>query len=1737
MGSLAGSELTWGHGIRGLELMRREAKGILASLFALLLAFTFVSIYSTSSLASEVTDTGTSTEENEDPNTGALQGEPILPLSADKAHLKKFAIASVVDGVAPFDTSDDPDDPYYKLRDGNDENDHNLRVRSFDSISYDISFVAEAYQIEQKFSEAALCFEFVLPLEKNQAEWDIASMAWMDPNPTIEEKEVTFDFDGDGTAETKTCQVLRGQKTLTKTDAQPTAIPGAGVLNAVVKVKNMLKGETVQPVFTGWVEYNKSGEVLIDTLDVVTGQAEECAEHNTMEAVTCRPAAVTVTSDLRYNVQLLPMSDNFAAIDTYDFSLGNDKALDKSAGSVTGRADAFGITIQLYNNPDRGFKGLELPVGPITFDVNLNTKFKPSTEGDTLTDEQQTDVAQNYAPLVYSFGPQAEPSVDQRPLGELSSYAVSTAPKNSGMKESPSLSCYKGGTWSAEKSSNVVHFTVQDYEIKYNTFPNGNLGDALDTDRYFDPEVGVQNIGCFSGGQMWVVTPFYNNGTTDPAKKGTFILDEYKKSGNFETSIQDVNLRASSQSGRALKHVTDNSNQMNQNDDKAVRTVYVARGGEFDWRIAWTTMQESVPSWAFSDVLGRASHVKGSWALNGQDVAVRKQDLAIGLGLHASENADKKNRVIAANILAKFDAEVVDPTTESASSGVSKFGLKYTLLYGTKPDGTNWTSQDEMDHAKTKDLKYYTSPADIPAGHQCVALLAEVRPKDNNPDNVLKDQQGSRIMIAVKAQVKNDTNLIDRVFSTVVGGEIYTRETWDACSGNIPSLLENDPSNPLLMPTPTFADYRTYEKAFYDESGYAGGHTGHQNYGDSLRIQKVVPSIIKNVAQQEVGRDKDIYQMDSDQRYVDFVLKPSLKGLPEGVVETTTLTIEDTLDKHLQYVDGSAFIGGTYTQHEQQGRPGTVTGGQQLNPAISLDENGCTVLTWTLKNVSSADDLAPLHYTCLIGTPGNDSTDVQNNQTLRNLAFIRGEDDLRAPAISTGNLSKADILIAKLKLSAISKVADKKYYNPGDGMGYELSAGNNGSSAIHDVVVLDTLPYNGDSIGSVFEGTLTVGDLKFNPEALSNAAEWEAYYTTDVLARNTVSAQYAAEELRNGLSLVSGHEIPWTKAEIEADGNVKGVENKAITAFAFVGSINPKEAVKAHLNLINGESQSGNLFINVLSQGDNQTAARVYVVQREIEGMPWLDLDKDGQQSPDEKPLYGVKVTLAEKQSDGSYAPVVDVQGKTVSVETSQTASEQDFYIVKKNNLGENVQVKLSALANADGTYRFIGVPEGTFGVLFESGSTKLDNFVASPVNVGSDLTDSDGVPLYSNNQETWTAGATLLKTQIPDIAMPQIDDMLGTYYVSLNNDSGFYTDKISVTAQKKWVGGAQVRPQSVTFKLYRDGQYLGETYDRTLPGDKDSEVTWTDLDSTDSAGHAYTYTVEEVAVAGFTTSQDGNVLTNTYESELTNVVGKKIWAGGEERPEIYLTLYRHIAGGEDELALDAQGNPYIKKVVDDKAEFTALPLTDADGNPYTYSVKETDKDGHDFVPEGYTKVEDGMVVTNTYTEKKPEFTDLVGKKIWVGGEDRPEIYLTLYRKIAGGTDEKVLDEQGTPYIQKVVDEQAIFSRLPLADEDGNPYLYSVRETDKDGNDFVPEGYIKVEEGMVVTNAHVPPVPHEPTNPDTPPPSKPTEPKGPTEPPLIPKTGDIHNGWYAILVALAGAAFVTRLVVKRSAKA
>ncbi|MBB5183373.1 SpaA isopeptide-forming pilin-related protein [Catenisphaera adipataccumulans] len=89
------------------------------------------------------------------------------------------------------------------------------------------------------------------------------------------------------------------------------------------------------------------------------------------------------------------------------------------------------------------------------------------------------------------------------------------------------------------------------------------------------------------------------------------------------------------------------------------------------------------------------------------------------------------------------------------------------------------------------------------------------------------------------------------------------------------------------------------------------------------------------------------------------------------------------------------------------------------------------------------------------------------------------------------------------------------------------------------------------------------------------------------------------------------------------------------------------------------------------------------------------------------------------------------------------------------------------------------------------------------------------------------------------------------------------------------------------------------------------------------------------------------------------------------DHPVTYFKLYRTTDGETDE---DAGQSIKTVKTVSGKSTasvtWTDLPAYDNSGNAYTYIVKEVNAQGEDAVPDGYTKAEDGLSVTNRSISK-----------------------------------------------------------------------------------------------------------------------------------------------------------------------
>ncbi len=332
-----------------------------------------------------------------------------------------------------------------------------------------------------------------------------------------------------------------------------------------------------------------------------------------------------------------------------------------------------------------------------------------------------------------------------------------------------------------------------------------------------------------------------------------------------------------------------------------------------------------------------------------------------------------------------------------------------------------------------------------------------------------------------------------------------------------------------------------------------------------------------------------------------------------------------------------------------------------------------------------------------------------------------------------------------------------------------------------------------------------------------------------------------------------------------------------------------------------------------------------------------------------------------------------------------------------------------------------------------------------------------------------------------------------------------YTSPKTEVTGTKAWVGGPTSKP-SIELQLYRNGEALaGEVVALDGIVDEIEETpwvyTWNNLDKTDITGVDYKYTVDEVDTPndyGKSVSTDGLTVMNTYKSPKTDIIGRKVWEGGEfNRPDsIQLQLYRQIEGGEKV----AVGSPVTLAKRTYEYNWKDQDINDSNANKYTYTVEEIG------TPINYTKSENDLEVTNTYVIPK---TSITGTKEWIGGSStKPTIQLQLYRDALEYDDPVTLEDGTASYTWENLDE---------TDANGKAYVYTIDEVE------TPSGYRKTisEDGLTITNRYNPSSggggggkdPKDSEKPETPPetpeiPQIPVDPETPIIPeiPIVPET-------------------------------
>ncbi|WP_131799023.1 Cna B-type domain-containing protein, partial [Bacillus mycoides] len=184
-----------------------------------------------------------------------------------------------------------------------------------------------------------------------------------------------------------------------------------------------------------------------------------------------------------------------------------------------------------------------------------------------------------------------------------------------------------------------------------------------------------------------------------------------------------------------------------------------------------------------------------------------------------------------------------------------------------------------------------------------------------------------------------------------------------------------------------------------------------------------------------------------------------------------------------------------------------------------------------------------------------------------------------------------------------------------------------------------------------------------------------------------------------------------------------------------------------------------------------------------------------------------------------------------------------------------------------------------------------------------------------------------------------------------------------SVSGTKNWNdNNATDRPSTIQVDLLKNGDVI-QTQDVTAANGWN--YTFANIPAYDNDGNAYTYTVKEHPVTGYKSEVNGYNITNTKDAK-TSVSGTKTWNDNNatDRPTtIQVDLLKNGDVIQTQDVTAANNWNYT---------FADLAQYDANGVPYTYTVKEHPVTGYKSEVNGYN-------ITNTKDAK----TTVAGTKTW----------------------------------------------------------------------------------------------------------------------------------------------------------
>ena len=543
--------------------------------------------------------------------------------------------------------------------------------------------------------------------------------------------------------------------------------------------------------------------------------------------------------------------------------------------------------------------------------------------------------------------------------------------------------------------------------------------------------------------------------------------------------------------------------------------------------------------------------------------------------------------IYTANKFVKFDGDAFEPVYYENGDRYKAYteegNVKFKVWYVTKKDGANWTSQEEMNNSNIEDMYIYENIEDIPEDKICVGIYFETIsgyfPRYNT---------------------NNWTYFPLKIKDTATIGKTYgmTQRTWywkEALDRDIYTITNTDLKYIEDWPeTEWDSGNSEYIKTEYDENGVMveGTHSGGAGHGNTVLV--VGANLHGNIrAVDENNEDKVNYDLGKLENIIKYSLEPQLDANENLVsqIEGVVLKAEVILPEGLSYELGSSKRGEeTFDE-----------------PEIVQNEDGTTTLIWYINEVTSGQLIEPIKFGAEIS---NSSANGQQYET----KFIISEYVAEGEKNKIGNseiknrTSTEAISIINLASFRLYKEVEVPVIEKNGEIHYTITGKNNQDSGLPEFVLLDVMPYNGDTRGTKFNGTYTINKViisqNIDGTPISND-NLELYITQDEQVK-TISVK----DENIGISGI-WRKIEETNKEYQVNTEQA---NNGVTGIAIKGELTGQAEIIVDIYLTTKGNDPEDKYVNLAtSQTQKSTEIvqtsqeTVQVIGRTISGKVWLD--------------------------------------------------------------------------------------------------------------------------------------------------------------------------------------------------------------------------------------------------------------------------------------------------------------------------------------------------------------------------------------------------------------------------------------------------------------------------------------------------------------------------------------------------